>query len=72
LAARASAAKAEIEAFMAREQASIRLTMERLEVEEALSKSEATYRARFDASEKGRLMNRYEGEATAVNVLVLL
>jgi hypothetical protein len=34
-----------------------------LEVEEALSRSEATYRARFDASDSGRLMNRYEGEA---------
>jgi hypothetical protein len=63
LAAKAAAAKLEVEAFMAREEASIRLTMERLEVEEALSKPEATYRARFDGSEKGRLMNRYEGEA---------
>jgi hypothetical protein len=63
LAAKAAAAKLEVEVFLAREEASIRMTMERLEVEEALSKSEATYRARFDASEKGRLMNRYEGEA---------
>jgi hypothetical protein len=63
LAAKAAAAKLEVEAFMAREEASIRLTMERLEVEEALSREEATYRARFDGSEKGRLMNRYEGEA---------
>jgi hypothetical protein len=63
LAAKAAAAKLEVEAFMAREEASIRMTMERLEVEEALSKPEATYRARFDGSEKGRLMNRYEGEA---------
>jgi hypothetical protein len=63
LAAKAAAAKLEVEAFLAREEASIRLTMERLEVDERLSREEATYRARFDSSEKGRLMNRYEGEA---------
>jgi hypothetical protein len=63
LAAKAAAAKLEVEAFLAREEASIRMTMERLEVDERLSREEATYRARFDSSEKGQLMNRYEGEA---------
>ena len=47
---------------MSREQALLKDLREQRIVEEAQSRSEATYRGRFDASESGRLMNRYEQE----------
>src|SRR5258708_302742 len=47
---------------MTREQALLKDLREQRIIEEAQSRSEATYRGRFDASESGRLMNRYEQE----------
>ena len=62
LTAKGEAARDQLKAMIDDQQAELRALAEVRSKEEALERSEATYRARFDGSNEGKLMHRYQSD----------